>query len=163
MRRSRALAPSAMLVLLVLASSTAIADRPRPIPIQQPVVQVSCDYLEVQATTGKASASDAGLKPIEKKLKKGPFKQWNEFKLLSSGQRALKKSKAEAIALKQGNLSAMLIEIVDKSKIRLRLEIENAKGKQVSNNTTLLDAGDWVITTVSQPNGDGHLTALTCK
>ena len=135
----------------------------RPIPIQAPSVQVSCDYLEVSATTSKTNSVDAGLKPIEKKLKKGPFRQWTEFKMLSSGQRALKKGKVEAIALKQGTMNATLVEIVDKSKIRLKLEIGNAKGKAVSNNTTLLDAGDWVITTVTQPNGDGHLTALTCK
>ena len=155
------------LTLLVLLGGTAVAQpnlgSRRPIPIQAPQMVVSCDYLEVSATTSKTSSIDAGLKPIEKKLKKGPFRQWTEFKMLSSGQRALKKGKPEAIALKQGKLNATLVEIVDKSKIRLRLEIENAKGKAVSNNTTLLDAGDWVITTVAQPNGDGHLTALTCK
>jgi len=157
MRSSRAVALTVMLL-----ASTALADR-APRPMQSPVVQVTCDYLEVTATTGKAPVVDAGVKPIEKKLKKGPFRQWNEFKLLSSGQRALKKNKAESITLKQGNVNVVLVEIVDKSKIRLKIEIENAKGKAVSNNTTLLDAGDWVITTVTQPNGDGHLTALTCK
>lgn len=156
----------AALVLVVLGG-TAFAQpnlgSRRPIPIQAPVVQVSCDYLEVQASTSKSNTIDAGLKPIEKKLKKGPFKQWTEFKMLSSGSRGLKKGKAEAVSLKQGKLSATLVEIVDKSKIRLKVEIENAKGKAVANNTTLFDAGDWVIMAVTQPNGDGHLTALTCK
>ncbi len=158
--------PLTLLVILVLCGTAAaqpnLGSR-RPTPIQAPQMQVTCDYLEVSATTSKTNNIDAGLKPIEKKLKKGPFRQWTEFKMLSSGQRVLKKGKGDAIALKQGKLNATLIEIVDKSKIRLRLEIENAKGKAVSNNTTLLDAGDWVITTVAQPNGDGHLTALTCK
>lgn len=165
MRGFRAAALAALAVLALGGAAVAqpnLGNR-RPIPIQAPAVQVSCDYLEIQASTSKTNTIDAGLKVIEKKLKKGPFKQWTEFKMLSSGSRALKKGKTEAVTLKQGGMSATLVEIVDKSKIRLKVEINNAKGKAVANNTVLFDAGDWVIMAVTQPNGDGHLTALTCK
>ena len=127
-----------------------------------PTVQVTCTFLEVAASKGK-TAMDPRLKAIERKLTRGPFKTWSEFKLLSDVQRTLSKKKTEAVALKQGAATGTLVEIVDKSKARLTLTVDNAKGKRVVDTTVTVDAADYVILTNELPNGDGHLVAVTCK
>lgn len=153
-------------LILASLSAPAIADEPGPIPAQAPAaVSVTCDFIEISATKGKTSSIDPKLAPIEKKLKKAPFStQWTEFKQLSETSRKLEKKKTEAIPLKQGSATATLVEIVDKSKARITVTIDNAKGRQAVNTTTLLDAGDYVIhAVVLPPNDDGHLVAVTCK
>jgi len=151
-----------------MAAAPVLADEPaKKVPAQAPAapLAVTCDFIEIGATKGKTPSIDPKLGPVEKKLKKAPFStQWNEFKQLSHATKKLEKKKTEAIALKQGGATATLVEIVDKSKVRITVTIDNAKGKQVVNQTTLLDAGDYVIhAEVLAPNDDGHLVAVTCK
>ncbi len=67
-----------------------------------------CEYLEIAATTGKASSIDPELKALEKKLKKPPFASWNTFHKLSGGPVALVKSKPNALKLAQGAASIIL-------------------------------------------------------
>lgn len=144
-------------------SATVLADDAARLPAQAPAaLQVTCDFIEVSAAKGKPSI-DPALGPIEKKLKKPPLTQWTKFQQLSQATRKLEKKKTETIALKQGAATATLVEIVDKSKVRITITIDNAKGKQAVNQTTLLDAGDYVIHVVVLPNDDGHLVAVTCK
>lgn len=125
-------------------------------------VAVSCDFVEIAATKGKA-AVDPALGPVEKKLKKAPFSQWSEFKQLSTTTKKLDKKKPESFALKQGSVTAVLLETVDKSGARLNVTIESTKGKKAVDNTSVVSAADYVIYTIVQPNGDGHLVAVTCR
>jgi len=127
-------------------------------------VTVTCDFIEIAATKGKAASIDAALGPVEKKLKKAPFStQWSEFKQLSTTSKKLDKKKAEAIPLKQGSATATLLETVDKSGARLNVTIESPKGKKAVDNTSVVSAADYVIYTIVQSNGDGHLVAVTCR
>jgi hypothetical protein len=147
-------------------SASALADRPAPIPAQAPPAQlrVTCDFIEIGATKGKTTSIDPKLGPIEKKLKKPPFStQWTEYKQLTQATKQLQKKQTETIALKQGSATATLVEIVDKSKARITITIDNAKGKQAVNQTSLVEAGDYIIHAVVLPNDDGHLLAVTCK
>src|SRR5262245_4733656 len=89
-------------------------------------VTVTCDFLEASAKAGDKAAIDGELKPLEKKLKKPPFASWNQFKLLSHSQKVLAKKKAESISLKVGSATATLVEIVDKSKVRLTVTMDDA-------------------------------------
>jgi hypothetical protein len=75
----------------------------------------------------------------------------------------LTKKKTETVSLKQGAATGTLVEIVDKSKARITLTVDNAKGKRVVDTTVTVDAADYVILTNELPNGDGHLVAVTCK
>lgn len=158
------------LVLALAATASADPTMPKRWPkapttlrMQAPqAVQVSCTFLEIAATKGKGGI-DAGLKPIERKLTRGPFKTWSEFKLLSQTSKMLAKKKTETVALKQGSATGTLIEIVDKSRARVTLTVDNAKGKRVVDTTVTADAADYVILTHELPNGDGHLVAVTCK
>ena len=169
------LASCAIVAMVVLPSSAAEAQpaaqkAQRAVPLQAPAqapqaqaVQVTCSFLEIAATKGKASSIDPGLKPVQRKLGRGPFKQWNDFKLLSQAQKTLVKKKTETVALKQGAATGTLVEIVDKSKARLTITLDNAKGRRVVDTTATVDAADYLIVTNELANGDGHLIALTCK
>ena len=126
-------------------------------------VATSCDFLEIAAKQGDKPEIDGELKPVEKKLKKPPFSSWNQFKLLAHIQKSLAKRKPESIGLKLGSATATLVEIVDKSKVRLTVTMEDDKGKQVANNTTTVEAGDYVIFVHEVANNSGHLLSLTCK
>jgi hypothetical protein len=126
-------------------------------------VTADCDFLEISARAGDKPAIDAELKPLEKKLKNPPFSTWSQFKLLSRSQKALAKKKPEPINLKVGSATATLVEIVDKSKVRLTVTVDDARGKQVVNNTTAVEAGDYVIYVHPLPGKEGHLLSVTCK
>jgi hypothetical protein len=156
-----------MVVSSVLSASV-LADEPVKVPAQGPAapLAVTCDFIEIGATKSKTPSIDPKLGPvIEKKLKKAPLStQWNDFKQLSQATKKLVQKRTEPIELKQGSATATLVEVVDKSKVRITVTIDNAKGKQSVNQTTLLDAGDYVIhAVVLPPNDDGHLVAVTCK
>jgi hypothetical protein len=147
----------ATLALIAVAVLTATAPRAHA------EVTADCDFLEISAKAGDKPAIDAELKPVEKKLKKQPFSSWNQFKLLSHVHKSLAKKKVEPISLKLGSATATMIEIVDKSKVRLTIMMDDQKGKQVANNTATVEAGDYLIYVHSLPNNEGHLLSLTCK
>lgn len=140
--------------LLILAAA--------PVPAHADVT-ATCEFLEIAAKQGGSPSVDGELKPIEKKLKKAPFSTWSQFKLLGRSQKVLAKKKPESIGLKLGSATATLIEIVDKSKVRLTVTMDDDKGKQVTNNTTTVEAGDHVIFVHELPNSEGHLLSLTCR
>jgi hypothetical protein len=126
-------------------------------------VTASCEFFEISAKTADKPAIDGELKRVEKKLKKPPFSTWNQFKLLSHAQKSLAKKKAEPIALRMGSATATLVEIVDKSKVRLTVSMDDDKGKQVVNNTTTVEAGDFMIYVHPMANNEGHLLSWTCN
>jgi hypothetical protein len=130
-----------------------------------PVVKADCEFFEISATTVKGAETtfDPTLKGLEKKLKKGPFTSWNTFKTLSHGTKTLDRNKSEALPLKSGKASAMLLEIVGKSKVRLEVQADDPAGKRWVNTKVVVDAADFVVWVREAPNNDGHLLALTCK
>lgn len=144
---------------LALAALT-LAAAPR---VARADVTADCEFLEFTGKTGDKPAIDGELQALEKKLKKPPFSTWNQFKLLARSHKALVKKKAEPISLKTGSATATLVEIVDKSKVRLTVTMDDAKGKQVANNTATVEAGDYVIYVQPLPHNEGHLLSVSCK
>ena len=126
-------------------------------------VTADCDFLEISAKAVDKPAIDGDLKPLEKKLKRPPFGSWNQFKLLGHTQKALAKKKQDPIPLKTGSATATLVEIVDKSKVRLTVMMTDAKGKEVVNNTATVEAGDYLIYGHPLPGNEGHLLSVSCK
>jgi hypothetical protein len=163
-RAPRATSPvihrGAVIVGLALAAAAALAASPR---LAHADVTAECDFLEASAKAGDKPGIDGELKPLEKKLKKPPFSTWNQFKLLSHSQKVLAKKKAEPISLKVGSATATLIEIVDKSKVRITVTMDDAKGRQVASNTATVEAGDYVIYVNTPAGNEGHLLSVTCK
>lgn len=141
--------------LLVLATA-AVAHAAPPKPI-------SCEFIEVSATSAKDAGMDPELKPLEKKLKNPPFSSWNKFKLLSRTEKQLEHMKSETVVLKSGKVSAIYLDLIPPSKVRLGLSIDDEKGKRTVDNKVALEAGDWVVIGSSETNNAGHLLALTCK
>ena len=126
-------------------------------------VTAECDFIEFSGMSGDKPSIDGELQQLEKKLKKPPFSTWNQFKLLARSHKALAKKKPEPISLKNGSATATLVEIVDKSKVRLTVTMDDAKGKQVANNTATVEAGDYVIYVHPLPRNEGHLLSVSCK
>src|SRR5690349_1501856 len=91
--------------------------------VAQPPVQVTCDFYEIEATNDKSPSIDGELKPLEKYLKRSPFKTWNNFKLMSKVSKTLTKKKPEQFNLKSGTGTAELLEIVDKTKARMNVSL----------------------------------------
>jgi hypothetical protein len=128
-----------------------------------PPPPVSCEFMEISASSGPTASIDADLEKLKKKLKKPPFSSWNQFKLLMKADKALTQKKAETIQLKLGKAEATLLGIVNGSQVRLTISIDDASGKNFVNNTSTFAAGDYLVYGHSLPNNDGHLLALTCK
>lgn len=148
-------------VLLVSAHAQLASAQPKQSP--PPPVTVSCEFLEVSASSGDKPAVDADLEKLKKKFKKPPFSSWNQFKLLMKADKALTAKKPEAIQLKLGKAEATLLSIVNGSQVRLTISIDDAAGKNFVNNTSTFAAGDYLVFGHSLANNDGHLLALTCK
>ena len=129
---------------------------------QAPTVKVTCDVIEISATTAKEASIDPSLKQVEKKLKQQPW-SYNVYKQLSKGQLTLEKGKSQSLGLKQGSGTATLVEIVDKTNVRLAVTEEHG-GKKVVGATPNIAAGDWlVLGHPVPPSKDGHLVAISCK
>lgn len=137
------------IVAVMFAAGTAAAD-------------VTCDFYEISATSGKTASMDSALPPIlAKRLGGGPFKQWNTFKVMSTITKSLAKKKPEKLALKQGSASMELLAIVDRSKTQVRAIVEDG-GKVMADQQLTIEAGDWQVVVVDKPSG-GHLVAAGCK
>jgi hypothetical protein len=161
---------ASLAVLLLLAGSVhadsiikhEATGKKHKIIAQAPVVKVTCDVIEISASTGKEASIDPAIKKLEKKLAAQPW-SFNQYKLLSQSSKSLEKGKQENLGLKQGSGTAKLVETVDKSKVRLTITEEHG-GKRLIDNTTTIAAGDWLIQGHPiPPNKDGHLVAISCK
>jgi hypothetical protein len=148
-------------ITLALGSAVAGAQPKKEPPPPPP--PVSCEFMEISASSGPTPSMDVDLEKLKKKLKKPPFSSWNQFKLLMKADKALTQKKAETIQLKMGKAEATLLGIVNGSQVRLTISIDDASGKNFVNNTSTFAAGDYLVYGHSLPNNDGHLLALTCK
>lgn len=148
---------------LLLAASAGFAVLAAPANDARADVAADCEFLEISARTGDKPVFDSELSAVEKKLKKPPFATWNQFKLLSRSKKSLAKKKTESVGLKIGSATATLVEIVDKSKVRVTISMDDDKGKQVANNTTTIEAGDYVIYVHPMASNEGHLLSVTCR
>lgn len=160
------------IALATVACPLAAADdraEKRGTPTQTPApagVQVTCELIEIWATTAKTPAMDAALgKQLQKRLTSAFGSKWNDYKQLSTNPVKLTKKKPEKLKLKKGSATVTLVEVVDKDKVRLTADFIAANGGSGSLQQ-LVAAGDWVITAVQQgkePSADGHLLAVGCK
>jgi hypothetical protein len=124
---------------------------------------VSCEFLEISATSGKTASIDPELEKLSKKFKKPPFSSWNTFKLLMKTNRTLEQRKAAVIDLKRGKATATLHGIVNQNSVRLAISLDDEKGKNIVNTTATFAGGDYLVYGHSLPDNAGHMLALTCK
>lgn len=124
---------------------------------------VSCEFLEISATSTKTPSMDPELEKLKKKFKKPPFSSWNTFKLLMKTNQTLEQRKAATIDLKQGKAIATLHGIVNQNSVRLAISLDDEKGKNIVNTTATFAGGDYLVYGHSLPDNAGHMLALTCK
>jgi hypothetical protein len=148
------LARGVMAMLVVAAPASAQPKAPAP--------HADCDLIEVSAKQGDKASIDADLKPIEKKLTAYSF---NQFTSLGKTSKSFAKQKEETVKLKLGTVGVTFIEIVDKSKVRLKVTIDDASGNRRVNTQVTVEGGDYLVVgyPISKDKKDGHLLALTCK
>lgn len=156
MRTSLRLAIAIALCVPVVAGA-----QPKQAPPPPPTV--TCEFLEISASSAKDASIDPELEKLKKKFKKPPFSSWNQFKLLMKADKPLTQKKAESIQLKLGKAEATLLGVVNGTQVRLSISIDDATGKNFVNNTSTFAAGDYLVYGHSLANNDGHLLALTCK
>jgi hypothetical protein len=147
-------------VLTVFVAGATAYAQPKQSPPPPPTV--SCEFLEVSASSGDKPAVDADLEKLKKKFKKPPFSSWNVFKLQHREQKTLAQKKAETIKLKLGEVEAKLLGTANKSQLRLSISLD-VNGKNIVNTTATVEAGDYLVYGHALPDNAGHLLALTCK
>lgn len=125
-------------------------------------ISVTCDFIEINATSEKEASVDPALDGLKKKFKKPPFSSWNVFKLQHRESRTLVQKKSETIKLKLGQADAKLLGTANKSQLRLSISLD-VNGKNIVNTTATVEAGDYLVYGHALPDNAGHLLALTCK
>ncbi|HVV83174.1 MAG TPA: hypothetical protein VHE35_08840 [Kofleriaceae bacterium] len=127
---------------------------------------VTCSIIEIEASTADAPSIDAGLKPLEKKLKKPPFSSWNSFKQLGSQSLSLETLKPSEASLVHGKATLILREMTagagKKTRLSLGISLDDDGGKRVLDSKVNVDANDYFVVGRSLPANKGHLVALTC-
>ena len=80
-----------------LVGAMAVPAAAQPTPPAPPAAspQVTCEFYEISASMEKTAAVDGSLpQPLQKKVSKGAFKQWNTYKMQSHVSKTLVKKKA---------------------------------------------------------------------
>lgn len=153
------------LALACCMSAVALAQAKAPTQPPPPAKEtptVTCDFIEITATSGKDPSIDPQLDALKKKLSKPPFSSWNIFKLQHKESRALALKKAETIKLKLGSVDAKLLGTANKSQVRLSISLD-VNSKNIVNTTATVEGGDFLVYGHALPDNAGHLVALTCK
>ena len=160
----RLLRPATMFAAIAAACVTLFAGS-RPARAEGPA---ACTVFEIKASNPPQGGIDPALKPLEKKLQKGPFKAWKRFYRLAKHDLQLSRMTSEEIALVPGKLSVLMRGVVRdegrKARLRLSLTIDNKDGKRVINTGTEQDSGDFFLIVDGRlpiPGGD-YILALGC-
>jgi hypothetical protein len=136
--------------------------RDKMTPAQTPV-SATCDVVELWASWGGGKCDKAIPERICRRLERD-FK-FTEYKLLSKDTKTFSKKSPEKIKLAKGSATVTLVEIVDKSNVRLRIDFAAAPGK--TDGTFTIAAGDWQTLVAKQsndPKADAHILAVgNCK
>ena len=144
-------------LLCIVASAGVASAQPK-----DPAVSVTCDFIEITATSAKDPSVDAELSALKKKFTKPPFSSWNVFKLQHKESKTLVQKKSETIQLKLGEVEAKLLGLANKSQLRLSISLD-VNNKNIVNTTATVEAGDYLVYGHALPDNAGHLLALTCK
>jgi hypothetical protein len=128
---------------------------------------VDCTIYEIKASS-KGKGIDAELKPLEKKLSKGPFKAWTRFEKLAVHKKKLVRMKPVEAKLVPGKLSVLykgtIREKGRKDRVRLSLTVDDKQGKRVIDTGTEQDSGDYflIVDGRLRIRGGDYILALSC-
>lgn len=127
---------------------------------------VTCQVIEIEASTTDAPAIDGALKPLERKLRKPPFSSWNTFKQLGSQGVSLETMKPASAGLVLGKATLLLREVTaaggKKTRLALGVALDDDGGTRRLDTKVSVDAGDYLLVGRSLPANKGHVVALTC-
>ena len=128
---------------------------------------VDCAIFEIKASN-VGEGIDKELKPLQKKLSKGPFKAWKRFQKLAIHNKKLAHMRAAEAKLVPGKLSVLYKGTIQvkgrKDRVRLSLTIDDKGGKRVIDTGTEQDSGDYflIVDGRLRISGGDYILALSC-
>ncbi len=127
-----------------------------------------CTIYEIKASSG-AKSIDPALKPLEKKLTRGAFRQWSRFEKLAVHNKTFARMKPVRVALVPGSMSGLLRGISQfkgkKDRLTISLQLDSKSGTRLQDTTTKLDSGDSILIVdggLKVPGGT-YIFALQCS
>jgi hypothetical protein len=144
----------ALVVGLGVAAPAALADG------------LTCEVVEIHASTTDNPSIDPELKDLKKKLK-GPFASFNTFKKLARISKKLQEKKPQIYDTPKGQ-STVLLERVDRPakkrvRVSLDLDIEDDSGTRYVGGKFGVDAGDFLLFGKSISDSESIVTAVGCR
>ncbi len=129
-----------------------------------------CSVYEVKASNGDKPHMDKALKPLAKKLGRGPFRAWNVFNKLAIARNvAVARMTAKRFPLKPGGQLSVLYRSLSQSKgkkdrLRLSLTMDNKRGKRALDTTIELDSKDFfLVGGQALPDKATYILAISCE
>lgn len=128
---------------------------------------MTCEVVEIEASTAEKASIDPELKDLEKKLKKGPFSTYNRFVKSARIAKKLEVMVADAFDTPKGEVTLIIREIDRPSKKRTRLslgiQLETESGKQYIDTKSNVDAGDFLMFARTVSDKQSIVTAVGCR
>ena len=127
----------------------------------------SCDFVEIKATTSATDDMDKSLPAkVQAKLKAGPFKARNNFKLWGKQTVKLTLRKAQRLKLAVGEAEVLFRQHSTPEgktdRVTLGLDIDDDKGSRVLETKVNVDAGDFILVSRSISKDVEHVVAVSC-
>jgi len=158
--------PTALALLIVAAVATTAAPA-RAQKKTAATTTMTCEVVEIEASTAEKASIDPELKDLEKKLKKGPFSAYNKFVKSARIAKKLEVMVADAFDTPKGEVTLIVREIDKPSKKRTRLslgiQLETESGKQYIDTKSNVDAGDFLMFARTVSDKQSIVTAVGCR
>jgi hypothetical protein len=155
-----------VLALLIAAALVATAAPARAQKTAK-TSSMTCEVVEIEASSAEKASIDPELKDLEKKLKKGPFSAYNKFVKSARIAKKLEVMVAEAFDTPKGEVTLIIREIDKPSKKRTRLslgiQLETEAGKQYIDTKSNVDAGDFLMFARTVSDKQSIVTAVGCR
>jgi hypothetical protein len=128
---------------------------------------MTCEVVEIIASSADKPSIDADLKDLQKKLKKGPFAAFNKFVKSARISKTLTVRDAETFDTPKGKTD-LIIQDIDRpakkrARVSLNVDIEDEAGKRYVGTKSKIDAGDFLLFARSIDDSTAIVTAVGCR
>jgi hypothetical protein len=125
-----------------------------------------CSVLEIRASEAEGGI-DPELKALEKRLKKGAFRQWTRYQFKGKHDRKLVLRTAQEIRLNGGGkVSLLFLNRIDrkgrKPQLSMSWQLDGKSGKRLGSWKRVFDAGSYALDAVTMKSGNGVVFAVRC-
>lgn len=151
--------------IVVLTALVTFVATAAPAAAQDP--PVTCEVVEIIASSTDKPSIDPALGDLKKKLTKGPFAGFNTFKKSARLSRPLEPMKEVEFDTPRGETSLILRDVTRPAKKRARIslgiDVADEKGKRYVETKSSVDAGDFLLFGFTANEKETVITAIGCK